>query len=475
MKIVSRNSVIKAIIVIITMTLVLLAFPTAVGAAESITLEDAIKMGKENNYELEQKRDTIKSLERERNVLEAGIDWYVRADGKYSYVEGPYFKSPGIVEDGDGLGFTITTGKTTLEGISINSQLSTQDNDMFDFDDYQFKLDISKRLYPILPTDTEKGFIQTDNRLIIAEADLSSTIASKEVDWLESYLNVLRLEQQLEYSKISYQLAQDELSRVKEQQEIGEAGQDQLLVAEISLQDAKLQQEQLLTSIVQARDSLAMELGLEDSSGLQVVESSYINRFLRKANSVDITGIDQEVIELLESNNVQLREIMLNIDYAENELKWQEKDDDIKVDAFGEYNYDAASMDENDSFEIGVGISYDFYDGGQQELAIEKAEAKIDNLQEQYDYTLSQLKSQLKSMLDQQKLNRLRLQSAETALEKARLEETLYEQQLNEGVISENQFKQKTIAVRQAEIDYQKAEDKFLLGKLRIAVFTGLY
>ncbi|MFP4017349.1 MAG: TolC family protein [Halanaerobiales bacterium] len=471
-----KSSFAKAIIVTITMALILLLTSTTFGAAELITLEEALEIGKENNYELEQKREAVMSLERERDILEAGIDWYVRADGNYSYnTEGPTFESPVIVKDGDGLGFTITGRKETLDGTLIESQMRSQDNDMFDFDDYQFKLDVSKRLYPILPTDTEKGFIQTDNRLIIAEADLAYTLASKEVEWLESYLEILRLEQRLEYSKTSYKLTEEELSKVKEQVEIDEAGQDQLLMAEISLQEAKLQQEQLLTSVVQARDSFAMELGLEDSSSIHVLESNYLNRFLQKANSVDITDIDQEVIELIETNNVQLREIILNIDYTEKELIWQEKDGDLKVNASGGYNYNAAALDEKDSVEISLGISYDFHDGGQQELAIEKIEAKMDNLQEQYDYTLNQLKLQLKAMLAQQKLNRLRLQSVETALEKARLEENLYKRQLDEGVITENQYKQKTIAVRIAEIDYQEAEDQLLLGKLRIALFTGLY
>jgi len=476
----SKGLFIKTIPFLLILTLVF-SFSSII-IAEELNLEKAIDLGIAKNYEIEQKREEIKELERQRAIIEAGVDWYVGFDGNYSYnTEGPTFNSPDIIKDGDSVGFSIEGGKTTLNGLSISSQLSLQGADPFEFEDldkkYRFKLDVSKRLYPILPTQTEKDFIQTDNKLIIAKDELDTVENKKEVDWLENYLKLLRLQQNLEYSKISYRLALDELELVKAQVGIGEAGENQLLMAEISLQETKLQQDQLLATIMQVKDNLSLELGITDNRIKIEENEEYLDSFSRRAASINVNTIDEEVVNLSKNNNVQLREIVLNKDYAENELKWQLKDDEVKVDTFTSYNYNAGSLDENnkDEWQVGVGISYDFYDGGQQELSVEGIKSKIKNLDRQYAYTLEQLKLQLKGMINEQKLNRMRVNSAETRLEKARLVEKLYKNQLNEGLITENQYKQKALAVNQAVVDYKEAEDQLLITKLRIALFLGLY
>ncbi len=476
----SKGLFIKTIPFLLILTLVF-SFSSII-IAEELNLEKAIDLGIAKNYEIEQKREEIKELERQRAIIEAGVDWYVGFDGNYSYnTEGPTFNSPDIIKDGDSVGFSIEGGKTTLNGLSISSQLSLQGADPFEFEDldkkYRFKLDVSKRLYPILPTQTEKDFIQTDNKLIIAKDELDTVENKKEVDWLENYLKLLRLQQNLEYSKISYRLALDELELVKAQVGIGEAGENQLLMAEISLQETKLQQDQLLATIMQVKDNLSLELGITDNRIKIEENEEYLDSFSRRAASINVNTIDEEVVDFIKNNNVQLREIVLNKDYAENELKWQLKDDEVKVDTFTSYNYNAGSLDENnkDEWQVGVGISYDFYDGGQQELSVEGIKSKIKNLDRQYAYTLEQLKLQLKGMINEQKLNRMRVNSAETRLEKARLVEKLYKNQLNEGLITENQYKQKALAVNQAVVDYKEAEDQLLITKLRIALFLGLY
>ncbi len=461
----------------IILTLVLLSF---VITAEGLTFEKAIELGKENNYEIEQKRENIKELERQREVLEAGLDWHLGlvSESRNSAYSPHYAPTFSITDDTEMLGLTLEGGKTTVEGLSITSKLSlnTKLSEFEDLDKkYNFSLNLSKRLYPILPTQTEKDFILKDNKLIIAKDELDIVESRKEVDWLESYLMTLRLKQRLENSKRAYQIALDELDLVEAQLKIGEAGQDQLLLAKISLQERKLQQNQLLSSIAQLNDNLLLELGLTASNIKFNKNDSYISRFITKLASINFNDIDEEVVKLIKKNNVQLREIMLNKDYAENQLKWQLKDDDFKVDAFGAYNYNAAAMNEKDSLKVGVGISYDFYDGGQQELTVEGIKSKSKNLDKQYTHTLEQLKLQLKGIINEQKLNRMKLNSTETGLEKARLVGKLSKNQLNEGLITTNQYKQKALAVNQAEVDYKESKDQLLLGKLRIALFLGLY
>lgn len=257
----------KTIPIIIILILVLLPNSSVI-AVEELTLEKAIELGKENNYEIEQKREAIIELERQRAIIEAGIDWYLGVKSNPNQYSGPV-PTLSITDNKEELGISLQGGKTTIDGLSINSSLSleTDISKIENLDEkYNFSLNVSKRLYPILPTQTEKNFIQTDNKLIIAKDELNSAESRKEVDWLESYLMILRLKERLEYSKKSYQIALDELDLVKAQVKIGEAGQDQLLLAKINLQERKLQQNQLLNSIVQSEDNLSLELGLTASN-----------------------------------------------------------------------------------------------------------------------------------------------------------------------------------------------------------------
>lgn len=459
----------RPVATIFVMLLIILALSSA-SIAQEVSFEQAVELGEDNNFEIEQKREVIKSLERQLAVLEAGLDWSLGIGSNMENSTGLT-----IIEDQEILSLSLQGGKTTIDGLSINSNLSLNTElDNFDNLDqkYNFHLDLSKRLYPIMPTKTEKEFIQVDNSLIIAEAELERLASEKKVDWLESYYKILRLRERLEYSQIAVQLALDNLSEVEAQSEIGEAGQEQLLMAEINVQKARLQNDQIISSIMQAEDGLTLELGLSDAD-IQLREHNIsINKMfsLEKSN---IDTIDKTTVELLKKNNVQLQEIMLNKEYAEQELKWQLKSDDIKVDTFSSYNYSSAK--DKGNWQVGVGISYDFYDGGKQELSIEGNKTKIKNLEKQYTHTLKQLKLQLKALLDQQKLNEMKLKSAETNIEKAKLEEKLFTTQYKEGMISKNQLKEKNLAVKQAEINYKEVQDQLLIGKLRIAVFLGLY
>ena len=399
-------------------------------------------------------------------------------NGNYLYSSERLDSDFSIIDSGDASTFVLEGAKNTANGFSINSQLSIMEEEAFQFEDldnkYNFKLDLSKRLYPLVPTETEKRFILVDNDLIIAEADLSFSQKSKEIEWLESYLHILSLQERLKYCEERYQLALTNLEKVKEEQLIAEAGKEQLMMAEIIMREALLQKKQIESSFIQAGDKLILETGVEGDIAYKE-DNKYVSRFTQRVNSIKIDLSDEEVETLLKKNNVQLRQIMFNKDYADNELKWQAKEDNIKVDTFGRYNYDAAFPDGyKDYWEIGLGFSYDFYDGGQQKLTMENIKAKISGLENQYNYTLKKLKQQLEGLLNEYKLDLMALETKEISMEKAMLEAELYQEQYNKGLISENQYKELVISVKEAELDYKEASNKVLFDKARIALSLGL-
>lgn len=443
--------------------------------AEEISLEEAISSGLESNYEIEEKYQVMKNLERERAILETGIDWTWGLKSSYGYNSDGY-TTGSYLEGGDNLGFTIDGGKITLNGLGINTQFSLTDYEPFAFSDldkkYHFRLDLSKRLYPLLPTETEKSLIQIDNRINIAKRDLFSARNNKVVDWLETYFNLLRLEEKLTYSQINYELALENLKKIEIQSEIAEAGKGQLLVATIGVKEAELQEKQLENSFIQARDTFILETGINGK--ITLTDDDYLKSFVKKVDSINVEIGEEEIEQLLKDNSLQLKQIIFNKEYAEKELKWQLEENKVKVDTFGNYNYDA-SLADKDYWELGVGITYDFYDSGEQKLAIEGIEAKIESLEKEYDYTLERLKQELEAMYLQYDLNKMALETEEIGLEKARLEEILYKEQYDSGLITENQYKEMALALKQAELDYKETLDILRFNKARIALYLGIY
>ncbi|NLM98354.1 MAG: TolC family protein [Halanaerobiaceae bacterium] len=459
--------------------LAFLFFTYTCSFAEEIDSDRVLETGLKNNNVLQEKKDYIKALKRERGILEAGVDWYLGINGNYLYSSEKMDSNFKIIDSGDISSLVLEGGKNTAKGFSINFQLSLTDEGVFQFKDpedkYRFRLDLSKRLYPLVPTETEKKFILVDNDLIIAEADLAYSRKSKEIEWLESYLNILSLQERLKYSEERYQLALANLKKVREEQLIAEAGKAQLLMAEITMREALLQKKQIENSFVQANAKLILETGVEGDIAYNE-NSQYLSNFSRRMDTINIELSDDEIEGLLKKNNVQLRQIMFNKDYAENELKWQSKEDNIKVDGFGRYNYDAVYPDDfKDYWEVGLGFSYDFYDGGRQKLAMENIRAKIEGLEEKYEHTLKELKLQLDVLMNQYRLDLMNLETKEISMEKARLEKELYKEQYSKGLISEAQYKELDINLKEAELAYKEAGDKVLFDKARIALFLGLF
>lgn len=491
-----RSSTIQIMITVSLMVVVLTGFSSIINA-EELSLSEVIDYGKENNFEIMQKRESLKSIEREMAVLKAGLDWQLGLSGNISQIKDSDFKltynqlNPDDAlnnpdkNSGSVFGITLKGGKTTPSGISISSELSLTETDPLQFknldDKYEFKLDISKRLYPVLPDETEKSIIKGEKNYLITEAELKNLCKQKEIDWLESYLNLLRFQQQLECADRELELTREELERVKDEQSNEEAGQEQLLVAEISVKEAILQKNQLQTDILQTRKGFLLELGLNNDDNqtdldLNLDENEeYINRVRDRAADITADLSRNDMVELLKENNVQLRKIESDIDYAEKELRWQLKEDDIKLDASTSYEYNAAARDDKDNYSLNLGLSYDFIDGGQQELKVQGIKSEIDNLKKRYKNTLEQLKIELDGLISEQKTNELNLDMKKTTLEKARLEHQLYRRQFNEGLIDKIKYEQSESRLRQAEVEYSTAGDNLLISRLRTALLLGLY
>ena len=172
----------------------------------------------------------------------------LEAGGDYGYAS-ERIDTYGPIESGDNLVFTLEGGKITLKGLGINTRFSLADYEPFSFknldENYKFRLDISRRLFPLTPTTAERNLLQIENRISIAEQEMKEARIRKEIEWVSAYLNLLRLQERIQDAQTRYRLALENLASVELQAEMGEAGKEQLLAAQLAVKETELQEKQL--------------------------------------------------------------------------------------------------------------------------------------------------------------------------------------------------------------------------------------
>ncbi len=477
-KIFNLSSLLSKPIIIST----LIGFFTLLGSminivrAQEISLKEAIEWGRNNSFSLKQKRGEITTIERELKALEGSLSWQLSLDSNTAYNS---FESGELRGEGGLLELNLNGSKSFISGLNILANYTLMETEPFNFNNlnekYDFSLDLSKRLYPLVPTETEKKFIKTRNNLINAKEELQQEISKKELDWLESYLNLSILQQRVKNAEIGYSLALENLNKIHKQETIGEAGREQIIIAEIGLKEAALNLEQVTENLRQASKKFQLELGLSvDKNPIIKQSDKYLDNITTKAKGIEVDLENEEkLLGFLKENNPVLRTLERELDYIQKSLEWELKKDNPGITAIGNYTHNYKGPEDN--WSVGINFSYDFLDGGQHEIALNNIQATIELLEEQYQNTLEELRLQLQSLTANYQLASQKLQIMALISEKLGLESELYKEQYSQGLISEYQLREKNLEARQTEIDFKEASNAVLFTRLKILNFLGLF
>jgi len=138
------------------------------------------------------------------------------------------------------------------------------------------------------------------------------------------------------------------------------------------------------------------------------------------------------------------------------------------VDLFGAYS------SKDNTWGVGVELSYDIFDGGKQKIEDEGYQVKLGNSRDDYFQIFSELKLELSDLINQYEINNLNLEEKLMSCEKVKLEEESFQIQLQQGLISDSEFQYKILDWQEAEIDLKSAKDEILINKLHIAHFLGI-
>ncbi len=450
--------------------------------AKEISLEEALNWGIENNSSIKEIKDSIETIERSLNLIdtEYGFKTTISANPIIAgdFEEQTDDNSNGV-DEGDTSFGSISSPKISLKatklfpnGIILQSEIFLKEENLFDLEKLSEGPDstfsATKSLYPVLPIKSEQEKYLASNNLLKTRENLTWQQEYKKIEFLESYFNLIRLQEKLSLAKINFQYAQEDLSKILKKIEIGEAGERQEIEAKIALKKAEIDFLQAQNTFLQQKNGWYLNLGLPEETEVPLVEDSlFLEEIIKWAESLEFNLEEERLMELAVDNYYKIRNILLDQDSSQKEAEWNLAKNKTQVDLFGAYS------SRNNSWGIGIELSYDIFDGGKQKIEDEGYQAELENLKEDYLQIVSELKLELSDLINQQEINNLNLEEKIMSWEKAKLEEESYQIQLKQGFINDSEFQYKMLGWQESEIDLKSAKDEILINRLRIAHFLG--
>ncbi|TET09918.1 MAG: hypothetical protein E3J83_01345, partial [Candidatus Atribacteria bacterium] len=222
--------------------------------AKEISLEEALSWGIEHNSSIKEIKDSIETIERSLDLIdtEYGFKTKISANPIIAggFEEQTDNDSTGTDDGGNnsaisnGPEISLKTTKLFPNGIILQSEISLKEEDLFDLEKLSEGPDsifsATKSLYPVLPIKSEQEKYLASNNLLKARENLAWQQEYKKIEFLESYFNLLHLQERLSLAKTNFRYAQDDLGKILKKIEIGEAGERQEIEAKIALKKAEI-------------------------------------------------------------------------------------------------------------------------------------------------------------------------------------------------------------------------------------------
>ncbi len=446
---------ITRIFISILLFFIIFYYPTGVLAKE-LAIEEALKLGLENNKQLNETYKSIQQLERNLQKNNALLDWQFNLNADYSYVFG---NDDSIRQDLSNNSLGISAGKSFLSGLNIDPQIRiTEDRDT------SLSIRVTQPLYPGLPTETVKSIYRTEKELIKAANNLTDQEIDRIISWLDSYLNLERMIARQDIYRENLARAEENLEKVLERQKLGATVKSEVLTAELGLENARYSLKESLNQLEDIYYTIAVELGLPLEEELVFTDSNQFINGLRQLvwdYTEDYLTEDTEVLmSLIEENNSQLQALLIEREVLEQELRWLEKEDDPALDLSGDFNTTS------EEFTVGLSLSYPLVDGGRFKIELEEKELEFKDNLERYNDLYNQLKQELKQQLDKLELAKMAIKRGELNLARSTYELDIAEEQLDMELIDYLEYQDNWIEAYEAEIEIQALKDQQFLTRL---------
>ena len=446
--------------------------------AKEMTPEEAIRWGIENNRELTNIRYSIEDLKHNLKILSAAeafqVDFNIKPIWHFGGSSGGYSIEMEENRFAPSAEASLTATKVLMPDLNLSTQVTWESErlgqDFFDslVNEINANIKLDKKLYPDTWTEREKQVYSIENSLKMKLEELRWTEMEKQIEFIQHYLNIVRLQEQVEIARKQVKLAEEELSRVKKQIALGEGGYQQETAAMIALEEAKNQLFNREQNLVRAKKQWELLLNLPEETIVQFVEDAdFIKMLFSQMENVTMDNSPDDLIEQALSENYQVKNSELEKEELLKELQWARDAGKPAVNLSGGYNYP------KDNWFIMLDFSVNLADGGAQELKEKQKEDTVQRKDVSIDYLINRLRLEAEQLIDQDQYNQLFLATQLLALEKEQNKVKIMEQQYQQGAISLAQFNNSMITLKDKELNMKQAQDQWLVDRLKLAHFMG--
>lgn len=457
----------------------------ATNSGQPMNLSQALDTAVQENNELQDIKADIKNLQRDIESIKAGQGWNIDIRGDYTYYSEDDRSFPdtqadtGDIEtDGgyDSLSFGLDSSRE-LAGFLIRPSFrihpleSDQITDFELSDDSELRVDVSRVLYPLLPTESQRQLERMEDNLSQLKDSYQRQKNEQQHNWIASYLELLRQQDRLEIQQQYLSFVEEELARTEKQQQIGEAGEYELRQAEINKREAEISFRRQQNTFEQLKEDFQRELGLPSGREIKLASDDRLledltQQLQQKENIlVDKNELQQHLI----ANSIELQSLDKEIEWAQTELEWTQKEQGPQVDFSGSVNV------VDNEWQAGVTLSYNLYDGGRDRLEVTKQQETVADLKTDYEDLVDSLIVQLERRLSGLELLEEEKEIARLKLEQQRADSKHIAEKLELGTVSELEYRQQLVGEKETEVDLQAAKDELFMEQLYLLEFVGLY
>ncbi len=450
--------------------LTIIAISTLAASAQIkvYTLEDAIRTGLENNYDIKQ---AVLEIEKARAAVREAYGYAMPSvdlsAGFNHFVEKPKTAFPDFA--------SMLTNATY--GVLFDEGLLPRDNSKFlpmktklqsfaQTNSYETKLQVSQILFN---STVFEGIGASGTYLQTSKVSLKSNIVSKITEIKKNFYSVILTKKLLDITRESFENAQRNLSNVKALREQGIVSEFDALTAEVRVENIRPSLLQMENALKMAKEALKISMAIPQSQDIDVEgEIDY-----DEGNILP----EQTAVEQAMKNNYDLLtlENLRRVNNAYVEVN--RSDYWPSLVAFGSYSFNGSSDNLNfnnyRSAIVGLSFSINLFNGMRTTNKVQQSLIEV----EKTDYQIMQLRQAI-SIQVKSKINDLeRIKSNIEAQERnVKLAERGYEiatARYREGTGSQLEIENADLALRQAKTNLLQSYYDWTIAKNELEALLG--
>jgi len=446
--------------VILLISIFVLIFSSVSIQAAEYNLEELIRTGMYNNIEIKQLKNELETIQRNMKLTKARSDWQANMS-----------LNKQLIEDD---AVSITRDNSEQVNLSINKKfvqnrvtLSPQASYDFDGSEVIYAINMDVDLYPNVPSESIKNLLNLNNQLNQKQKELFNKQAELAKNWINKYLQLVRINESIEVLKERQIVAQNNYDKIQKKVEINEAGQQDLLQAEINLNDAVFNLKQSQQNFKQVKMQLLSDLRLAKNTEIILnKDSKVLTELTDLTNNLEMESLDKgQMVENVVKTSSQFANIINRKEYLQKELDWLKKDDAPQVTL-------QSSYDSDEEFNASINVSYNIFDSGVQEMTVENKKQEIENSELSLEQLYEQTANNIDSLIDQVNLAQLEAKSSQLKYEKAKKDTEIVKEQFAAGAVEENLLVNNRLNERNALINLNRNRDDIFLNKLDLLILT---